>query len=97
MTVPATLHSYYRAKGSLLGNLVGPFAFKPYDAPRYPEGFIVVVVTSIAAGVAVIIYRGICVRLNRKRDRAGVEEGFEHAYEDDLTDLKVCSPRVETI
>lgn len=27
--------------------------------------------------------------LNRKRDEAGVEEGFEHAYEDDLTDLKV--------
>ncbi|RMZ13018.1 hypothetical protein D0862_02478 [Hortaea werneckii] len=74
--------------GYCLGNLVGPFAFKPNDAPRYPRGFIVVVVTSIAAGVAVVIYRGICVWLNRKRDQAGVEEGFEHAYEDDLTDLK---------
>lgn len=56
-----------------------------------------VVVTSIAAGVAVVIYRGICVWLNRKRDQAGVEEGFEHAYEDDLTDLKVRSFQVQEL
>lgn len=26
---------------------------------------------------------------NRKRDKTGVMEGFENAYEDDLTDMKV--------
>lgn len=48
-----------------------------------------VVVTAIAAGILVLCYRGLCMWMNRKRDRTGVMEGFEHAYEDDLTDLKV--------
>lgn len=68
---------------------MGPFAFKSDDAPRYQEGFIVVVVTAIAAGILVLVYRGLCMWMNRKRDRTGVMEGFEHAYEDDLTDVKV--------
>lgn len=74
------------------GNLVGPLCFKPDDAPRYPKGFIVVVVTAIAAGMLAMIYRCICLYINRKRDKSGVMEGFEHAYEDDLTDVKVGKP-----
>lgn len=33
-------------------------------------------------------YRFICDRENKKRDKSGVEEAFDHAYEDDLTDIK---------
>lgn len=29
---------------------------------------------------------------NRRRDKTGTVEGFEHAYEDDLTDKMVSNP-----
>lgn len=71
-----------------LGNFVGPLLFKPEDAPGYAPGFQAVVITSaITAGLA-IVYRFVCVWENRKRDKAGTPEGYEHAYEDDLTDRK---------
>lgn len=72
-----------------IGNFVGPLVFKPADAPRYVSGFIIVTVTSIAAGFLVLAYRLLCMRENKKRDKAGILEGYEHAYEDDLTDKKV--------
>ena len=31
----------------------------------------------------------IAVMENKKRDKSGILEGFDHAYEDDLTDRKV--------
>ncbi|RVX66329.1 hypothetical protein B0A52_09760 [Exophiala mesophila] len=72
--------------GYCLGNFVGPLVFKPEDAPRYVPGFIVVVITAIIAGVLAIVYRFVCVWENARRDKTGTMEGFEHAYEDDLTD-----------
>lgn len=71
--------------------MVGPLVFKPQDAPRYVPGFIVVVVTSVAAAVLALVYRLICIHENKKRDREGPAEGFEHAYDDDITDRKVCA------
>lgn len=70
---------------------MGPLCFRSQDAPRYVPGFIVVVITSLAAGLLIIVYRFVCVRDNQKRDAAGIEEGFDHAYEDDLTDRKVIA------
>lgn len=75
--------------GYCLGNFVGPLCFKKGDAPRFEPGFIVVVVTSIIAGLLALVYRGLCMWSNSKRDKAGTTEGFDHAYEDDLTDKKV--------
>lgn len=66
-------------------------AFKAEDAPRYAPGFIAVVVTSIAAALLILVYRGVCVWDNNKRDKAGTAEGFDNAFADDLTDLKVGS------
>jgi hypothetical protein len=76
------------------GNFVGPLVFKTKDAPRYAPAFITVTITAILAGLIAIIYRYICVWQNKKRDQAGIAEAFDHAYEDDLTDLKVrnCIP-----
>lgn len=74
------------------GNFVGPLCFRTQDAPRYVPGFIVVVITSLLAGLLIIVYRFVCVWDNRKRDDAGIEEGFDHAYEGDLTDKKVIAP-----
>ncbi|KAF2151573.1 MFS general substrate transporter [Myriangium duriaei CBS 260.36] len=75
--------------GYCLGNFVGPLVFKANDAPRYPKGFLVVVITAIAAGILALIYRGLCMYTNSQRDKSGVPEGFDHAYEDDLTDKTV--------
>ncbi|KAH8682081.1 allantoate permease [Xylariales sp. PMI_506] len=74
--------------GYCLGNFIGPFAFQTKDAPRYVPGFIVVVITSIAAGLLALLYRFVCVSTNKSRDKSGVLEGFDHAYEDDSTDMK---------
>lgn len=48
-----------------------------------------VVITAIVAGLLVLVYRFICSLENRRRDKMGTVEGFEHAYEDDLTDKMV--------
>ncbi|CRK20586.1 hypothetical protein BN1723_000399 [Verticillium longisporum] len=74
--------------GYCLGNFVGPLVFKKQHAPRYTPGFTVVVITSVIAGLLAVAYRFVCVWDNRRRDKSGVTEGFDHAYEDDLTDVK---------
>ncbi|KAH7017093.1 major facilitator superfamily domain-containing protein [Ilyonectria destructans] len=74
--------------GYCLGNFVGPLVFKKHEAPRYESGFVVVVVTSVVAGVLALVYRMLCMWTNRQRDNNGTPEGFDHAYEDDLTDRK---------
>lgn len=50
----------------------------------------VVVITAIATILLALVYRYLCVFQNKRRDKAGVMESFEHAYEDDVTDKKVC-------
>jgi len=74
--------------GYCLGNFVGPLLFKPADAPEYAPGFKAVLITAIITAVLAIVYRYVCVWENRKRDETGTMEGFEHAYEDDLTDMR---------
>lgn len=76
--------------GYCLGNFIGPLLFVEKDTPRYKPAFAVVTSTTAASSVLILVYRYVCVWQNRKRDRAGIPEGFDHAYDDDLTDLKVC-------
>lgn len=45
-----------------------------------------VVITALVAALLVFIYRIICALDNRRRDRMGTTEDFDHAFEDDLTD-----------
>jgi hypothetical protein len=49
-----------------------------------------VVVTSVVAALLIIAYRFLCMWDNKRRDKSGIAEGFDNAYDDDLTDLKVC-------
>ncbi|KAK4862336.1 hypothetical protein LT330_003474 [Penicillium expansum] len=72
--------------GYSLGNFAGPQVFRHEDSPHYNLGFIVVVITAVIAGFLVLVYRILCSMENRRRDKTGTVEGFEHAYEDDLTD-----------
>lgn len=81
--------------GYCLGNFAGPLLFRVQDAPRFKPAFAVVTATTAAAALLVLVYRFVCVWQNRRRDASGIKEGFEHAYEDDLTDLKVSAALVE--
>ena len=64
-------------------------SFVTKDAPLYTASFIFVVVSAIICGNLSLIYRFVCVRQNKKRDLAGTLEGYDHAYEDDVTDKMV--------
>jgi hypothetical protein len=75
--------------GYCLGNFAGPLVFKAKDAPRYASGFVVVVICAVLGGVLILVYAAVCKWDNHQRDKAGIPEGFDHAYEDDLTDRKV--------
>lgn len=70
------------------GNFLGPLVFKTNEAPKYNTGWITTIVTSIVTAIVSLIYRAVCVYENKKRDKSGVMEAYEHAYEDDLTDKK---------
>jgi hypothetical protein len=63
--------------------------FKVKDAPAYAPGFSAAVATSVAAAVLSMVYRFYCIWENKRRDKSGTAEGFEHAYDDDITDRKV--------
>lgn len=57
-----------------------------------------VVVTALIAAFLVLVYRIICAVENRRRDRMGTLEDFDHAFEDDLTDKMVSMvPRLSGI
>ena len=79
--------------GYCLGNFVGPLVFRPQDAPRYAPGLIVVMATAATAAVLCMVYRVVVIMENKKRDATGTLEGFENAYDDDMTDRKVCNVR----
>ena len=77
---------------TIIGNFTGPLLFKEKDAPQYNSAFAATTVTAIVAACCGVAYRYVCVWDNKKRDKAGTVEAFDHAYEDDLTDLKVSAP-----
>lgn len=78
-----------RPTNNVTGNLVRPLLFKTEDAPGYAPGFVATFTTALAAGLLALVYRYVCVWDNKRRDNAGIEESYDHAYEDDMTDLKV--------
>jgi hypothetical protein len=77
--------------GYCLGNFTGPLLFKEADAPRYTPGWRATFGTTVAALTLVVVYRFFCLWENKRRDKSGVLEAYDHAFEDDVTDKKVCS------
>ena len=77
-----------QAFNSRKGNVLGPLVFKTEEAPHYVTGWTTTVVTSLSAAALSLVYRWVCARENRKRDASGILEGYDNAYEDDLTDVK---------
>ncbi|KAK5202983.1 hypothetical protein LTR96_011129 [Exophiala xenobiotica] len=73
--------------GYCFGNFAGPLLFQSNQAPYYTTGWIVVVVGAIVAAALVLIYRTVCAMENKRRDASETIEAFEHANEDDLTDV----------
>ncbi|EON61054.1 hypothetical protein W97_00265 [Coniosporium apollinis CBS 100218] len=74
--------------GYCVGNIIGPLVFNSKDAPAYAPAFIAVLATALATMVLIAVYWYLAVMENKKRDASGIPEGFDHAYEDDLTDKK---------
>ncbi|KAK5684897.1 hypothetical protein LTS10_002972 [Elasticomyces elasticus] len=72
--------------GYCVGNFIGPLVFLQSEKPYYKTGWIVTVVTSCITVVLAIVYRFVCAQSNKKRDESS-SEAYEHAYEDDLTDM----------
>lgn len=70
----------------MTGNLIGPFLFLQSETPLYPTGWAVTTALTACTIVLAVVYRFVCIGSNKKRDNAGFNEAFEHAYEDDLTD-----------
>lgn len=52
-----------------------------------------VVICCVLGAVLILAYAAVCKWDNRRRDKAGIPEGFDHAYEDDLTDRTVSQTR----
>ncbi|KAL5590072.1 hypothetical protein FOVSG1_011939 [Fusarium oxysporum f. sp. vasinfectum] len=73
--------------GYCAGNFAGPLTFLQSEAPRYPTGWTFITACLSGTIVLSLFYRLLCQRANKQRDAAGVIELFDHAYEDDLTDL----------
>ncbi|KAI1861478.1 hypothetical protein JX265_009445 [Neoarthrinium moseri] len=74
--------------GYCLGNFLGPLVFKAEEAPHYTTGWITTIATSAVAVVLTFVYRCLCAWENRRRDKTGEMEAFQHAYNDDLTDKR---------
>ncbi|KAF5017614.1 hypothetical protein F66182_10440 [Fusarium sp. NRRL 66182] len=91
--LPSVGGGYAVLMGLQIANTAG-YTKRREDAPRYEPGFIIVVATAIAAGLLAIGYRFMCIWTNKKRDEAGIMEGFDHAYEDDLTDKKTVKHNI---
>lgn len=62
--------------------------FMQAESPLYSTGWTVTTVMTAACAITAVLYRYVCKMENARRDKGGTEEGFEHAYEDDLTDRK---------
>lgn len=72
----------------MLGNFVAPLLFKEKDNPSYDSGFIAVIACCAAACVLTVIYRYPCIWENQRRDRSGIAEGFDNAFDDVSTDFR---------
>lgn len=83
--------------GYCLGNFLGPLLFHEKDAPRYAPGFTAVTATAISTAVLAMVYRYVAMWGNKRRDKSGVAESYEHAYDDDLTDIKVSDLDLSSI
>ena len=68
-----------------LTSLVGPLVFKAQEAPKYNTGWIATIVTSIVCVLTALVYRFVCAHENKRRDKTGQMEAYDHAYEDDKT------------
>ncbi|KAJ4422968.1 hypothetical protein N0V82_002362 [Gnomoniopsis sp. IMI 355080] len=82
------------SSGVFIGYCFGPQVFRAQDAPAYTLGWTVTVVTSIVAALLALLYRFLCIVENKKRDEAGVKEGFDDAFNDDSTDKKVSTTKL---
>ncbi|PPJ56060.1 hypothetical protein CBER1_02125 [Cercospora berteroae] len=71
-----------------LGNFFGPLTFLESEAPYYTTGWNIMIVTLVISICSIVAYRFVCIWTNKRRDASGSAEGFDNAYQDNLTDKK---------
>ena len=79
-----------------VGNIIGPFAFKSSEAPRYPSGIIAIMVAYCIEIVVLLLFSRYLSWRNRVKARDVVEKGLGAATEEeralmgfqDLTDVE---------
>jgi hypothetical protein len=79
-----------------VGNIIGPFAFKSSEAPRYPSGIIAIMVSYCVEIVVLGVFAMYLASRNKLKERKEVELGLADASEDeraltafkDLTDME---------
>ena len=79
-----------------VGNIVGPFAFKSAEAPRYPSGIIAIMVAYCVEIVVLLLFSRYLSWCNRVKAKNVREKGLGDASEEekalmafrDLTDME---------
>jgi hypothetical protein len=79
-----------------VGNIIGPFAFKSSEAPRYPSGIIAIMVAYCVEIVVLILFAQYLSWRNNVKARNLIEKGLEETSEEekaligfkDMTDLE---------
>ena len=79
-----------------VGNIVGPFAFKSSEAPRYPSGIVAIMVSYCVEIVVLLLFARYLSWRNRVKARRLAEQGLGATGEEemalmafrDLTDLE---------
>jgi hypothetical protein len=60
-----------------VGNIIGPFAFKSTEAPRYPSGIIAIMVAYCVEIVVLLLFSRYLSWCNRVKARDLLEKSFE--------------------
>lgn len=79
-----------------VGNIIGPFAFKSSEAPRYPSGIIAIMVSYCVEIVVLLVFSRYLSWRNKVKARDLVEKGLTTTSEEerafigfrDLTDME---------
>jgi len=79
-----------------VGNIIGPFAFKSSEAPRYPSGIIAIMVSYCVEIVVLLLFARYLSWCNKVKARNAAEQGLDATSEEekalmgfrDLTDTE---------
>jgi hypothetical protein len=66
-----------------VGNIIGPFAFKASEAPRYPSGIIAIMVAYCVEIVVLALFALYLASLNRQKDKEWAKMSVQEASDEE--------------